>query len=74
MMAGLYQKYIITKSDGTPVDPNAQYFVLRLDTDSHARQAALAYARSIGTFNKKLAIDLLLWVTEIEEKITKGEQ
>lgn len=24
-------KYIITKADGSPVDPNAKYFVLRLD-------------------------------------------
>lgn len=24
-------KYVVTKSDGTPVDPSAVYFVLRLD-------------------------------------------
>lgn len=28
---GLYVKYRVEKSDGTPVDPNAVYFVLRLD-------------------------------------------
>jgi hypothetical protein len=27
----LFQKYIITKSDGSPVDDNARYFVLRVD-------------------------------------------
>ena len=32
-MKGLYNKYTITKTDGTPIDSNADYFVLRLDTD-----------------------------------------
>ena len=36
---GLYDKYIITKTDGSPVDPHAQYFVLRIDTDPCARLA-----------------------------------
>ena len=35
---GLYGKYRIEKGDGTPVDPEAVYFTLRLDTDKHARQ------------------------------------
>jgi hypothetical protein len=43
-------KYKITKADGTPVDPSAQYFVLRLDdrtkADNRAARAALTiYAR-----------------------------
>ena len=40
---GWYDKYTVTKVDG-PVDPAADYFVLRLDTDPAARVAALAYA------------------------------
>ena len=40
----LYNKYCVTKEDGSPVDPDAQYFVLRLDTDECARQAAAKYA------------------------------
>lgn len=28
---GLYGRYVIAKSDGTPIDPRARYFVLRLD-------------------------------------------
>ena len=40
----LYNKYCVIKEDGNPVDPNAQYFVLRLDTDECARQAAAKYA------------------------------
>lgn len=43
-------KYKITKTDGTPVNPSARYFVLRLDDptrpDNQAARAALAiYAR-----------------------------
>jgi hypothetical protein len=42
--SGLYGKYIIQKADGSPIDPHADYFVLRLDTDPYARIAALEYA------------------------------
>ncbi|MEH2102548.1 MAG: hypothetical protein V7K76_22910 [Nostoc sp.] len=35
-MTGLFGKYIIQKADGTPIDPSAQYFVLRPDTDTAA--------------------------------------
>ena len=37
------KKYIISKANGQPVDPKAEYLVLRLDTDTHARTAALAW-------------------------------
>lgn len=42
--SGLYGKYIIQKADGSTVDPKADYFILRLDTDPYARIAALEYA------------------------------
>lgn len=42
--SGLYGKYTIQKSDGSPMDPNADYFVLRLDIDPIARLAALEYS------------------------------
>lgn len=48
---GLHQRYIVTKADGEPVDPEAIYFVLRLDGKGDdklhieaCREAALAYA------------------------------
>lgn len=44
MQQGLYGKYIVSKADGTPIDPSADYFVLRLDSDPAAREAALRYA------------------------------
>ena len=50
--SGLYGKYIIQKADGSPVDPEADYFILRLDADPVARIAALEYA--IQTDDQKL--------------------
>lgn len=40
----LDRKYKILNADETPVGPEAAFFVLRLDTDRHARKAALVYA------------------------------
>lgn len=56
--AGFFGKYIIAKADGTPVNREADYFVLRLDTDKWARHAARAYARCIRQENPELADDL----------------
>lgn len=57
-MKGLHKKYIIQKTDGTPIDSKADYFVLRLDTDSAAREAMLKYADAIRSDNKQLAEDI----------------
>lgn len=57
--AGLYGKYVVTKADGEPTDPSARYFVMRLDTDPHARRAAAAYADEVSQENPELAADLL---------------
>lgn len=59
MMAGLYGKYKIEKTDGHTIDPDAKYFVLRYDTDPHARVALEAYANSIWTKNYLLAIEIM---------------
>ena len=47
-------KYHITKADGSPVDPDAVYFVLRLDNHSRpdhlaCRSALQTYAREVRT-------------------------
>ena len=55
---GLYGKYEIKKTDGTPVDPEAVYFTLRLDTDPHARAAIRAYIESCRDEEPDLARDL----------------
>lgn len=66
MSKGLYDKYTVVKNDGT-TDANADYFVLRLDTDPHAREAALAYARSVQTENVNLAFDIFQRVLKIKD-------
>jgi len=56
---GYEKRYIISKVNGKPTDPKADYFVLRLDTDPHARKALEVYADSVLRDNVKLAIDLV---------------
>lgn len=67
-MKGLYNKYKIEKADGTPVDPKAKYFVLRVDKDPHARAAMRAYSLSVQKDNPVLALDIgqMLWDLEGE--------
>ena len=66
MTDGAFMKYKISKADGSPVDPDACYFVLRLDTDDAARYAMRAYAEEID--NDDLANDILLCVDELERQ------
>lgn len=46
---GLHRKYIVRKADGSPNDPNASYFVLRLDDgcrdEVHLRACRIAAAQ-----------------------------
>jgi len=56
-MRGMYDKYTVLKKDNK-TDPEAVYFVLRIDNDEHARKAALTYAESIKEENPNLAMDL----------------
>lgn len=49
---GLHRRYIVTKADGTPCDPDAFYFVLRLDSGGDDKQhikACRAAARAYWT-------------------------
>lgn len=63
----LYDKYVIAKRDGSPIDPEAQYFVLRLDTDGCAREAARVYADSVEAEWPGLAADLRALVDSLSE-------
>ncbi len=66
MTKGFYDKYDVVKKDGN-TDPDADYFVLRLDNDQHARIAAYHYALSVKDDNPNLAFDL-------QRKIIKYER
>ena len=61
---GLFGKFNITKASGGPCDPEAYYFVLRLDDDPAARRAARTYAEY--TCDEVLAKDLLVTVRGYE--------
>jgi len=66
MDQGIYGKYIIQKADGSEIEPEATYFVLRLDTDYAARKAMGQYARSVRKENSKLATDIEACLNELE--------
>ena len=55
---GYEKKYIISKANGNPTDPNADYFVLRLVKDPHAQKALISYMKSVRVDNEQLANNL----------------
>jgi hypothetical protein len=68
---GWRHKYIIQKTNGHPLDPEARYFVLRFDApggDPHARVAMRAYADSVRSDNPRLADDVIKKVKEQSDK------
>lgn len=67
LSGGWVDKYLILRADGSPTDPEAIYFPLRLDNDPYAREAAKLYADRIETTNPTLANDLRRKIDEGEE-------
>ena len=65
---GLFNKYYLEKADGSAIDPNARYFILRYDKDLHARKALDAYANSVLSENPKFAMDLQRALFETAKK------
>jgi len=63
---GLYGKYVVRKANGEPLDANAVYFTLRIDTDAHARRAVRVYIESCRGENPELADDLERMLEELE--------
>ena len=60
-MKGLYQKYIIKKANGKPLDPNFEAIVLRIDGGQYVdacRAGAFAFAQSVKKHNPLLADDI----------------
>lgn len=56
---GYDKKYIIQKASGKPIDPEADYFVLRLDKDPYALDALYMYACSLTYVNPQLSQELI---------------
>ena len=62
---GLYNKYIIQKTDGSAIDPDAAYLVLRLDKGEYVeacRRAALTFASWVCDANPRLFQDIVDWM------------
>lgn len=77
---GLHQRYIVTKANGEPVDPDAVYFVLRIDRGGrHAkhtaccRHAARAYCEAAFNCNDNgllhISEDLYELLNEIDDSL-----
>jgi hypothetical protein len=64
---GWYTKYKIERMDGRPIDPNACYFVLRLDKDPVARKAMLVYASS--TEDAQLGADIMQVLNDLDPEL-----
>jgi hypothetical protein len=68
---GIYGKYVIQKADGSPVDPHAVYFTLRLDTDEWARRAMREYAVACGEEQPELARDIWRVLSRLERQMNR---
>ena len=71
---GLYGKYVVTKADGSPTDPDAEYLVLRLDAGEHVaacRRAALTFSSWVRDANPQLADDIAAWVEKMDAEHPK---
>jgi hypothetical protein len=76
---GLYKKYIISKVDGTSINPENEYFVLKLKGDGDpehmkaCRKAVLKYADEIRNYLPELSEDIYLrYGYENDEVLKKG--
>ncbi len=70
-MKGLYQKYIIKKASGKPLDPNFEAIVLRIDGGQYlsaCRVGVLAFAEAARKDNPVLADDLQKRLQALKEK------
>jgi hypothetical protein len=61
---GLKMKYILSKVDGSSVDPRGDYFILKLNSKTpwHRKasiKAILAYAESVKNDAPQLAADII---------------
>lgn len=78
MMEGLYQKYIVSKANGTPLDPDFESIVLRIDGGRYlhaCRAGVAAFAEAVREHNSRLAEDIQQRLKELAESnqtVTKG--
>lgn len=64
---GLRKKYKVERTDGKPIEPGAEFFVLRPDSDPYARVALDFYARSVKEDNPELSAQILDGLDRLEQ-------
>lgn len=64
-MKAKFQEYEVKKIGEE--DPEAIYFVLRLDNDPHARQVARHYSQLMARTNMDLAKKLVLLLNDLDD-------
>lgn len=76
-MRGLYQKYIVTKASGKPLDPDFEAIVLRIDKGQYlhaCRAGVAAFAEAVREHNPQLANDLQVRLSELDPDIQTGNK
>ena len=68
---GLHQRYIVSKTDGEPVDADAEYFVLRLDEGGNDIKHIKACRKAIRTYAKKIKNHLPVLSQDLLERYPK---
>ena len=70
-MKGLYQKYVVSKTSGKPIDPKAQFIILRIDDGRYlhaCRAGVAAFAEAVREHNPILADDIQKILRKIKEE------
>lgn len=67
---GLKNKYIISKADGTPIDPKAKYFVLRYDQHMKDKVFLRASRLALSHFCREILSSFPLLSKELWESFT----
>jgi hypothetical protein len=64
---GLHQRYVVSKTNGKPIDKDAEYFVLRVDKNGKdpkhieaCRKAVIKYAEEIASHLPELSKELII--------------
>lgn len=68
---GLYQKYIVTKANGHPLDPNFEAIVLRIDGGQYVEECRVgvaAFAEAVRPLNRTLARDIRRRLLELNHE------
>ena len=70
----LEKKFIVTKASGEPVDPKADYLVLRIDNDPAAQAGALAFANAVYKDAPELAMDIITRVYRYMKQSAQNDE